>query len=875
MSNWQTWKAKHHKFYAALLPSSLIGLNIFIFGPFTIYQRNQDDFILPFTDILRFFLGPAIFLVALLCLIGVMLNKRRRQRYIAVLLMFGMLLWIQGNLLVWHYGFLDGRNFDVGTDDLRGWIDGGLWIILALVAIFCYQRLATNASLVSGIFIGLQLVLMFATSLQYPELWKAQSWEDIFPPGELYKFSSKQNVIHIILDAFQSDIFQEIIEQKPDHYYSRLDGFTFFKDTTGSYPTTFLSIPAIFSGDTYQNDIPIPTFTSAIFQGNTILNSLYDNGFDVDLAVVPMTAKMLKQSKHTIFYEIPVPYSSTKQAYIKANSVFMLSLVLFRYAPHHLKKILYQRDSWLIQRLLLDQEDQEAQTMYFAHKTALQDLIHKASVQRTSPVYKFFHFGQPHAPFVVTEQGEYAGKILPVSRQNATIQSKYTLDHLLKFLDTLKALHIYDSSLIVIQADHGGHIPLKMRDSQHKEEGGQRGHSGNLDEFFVPLIAREALPLLMIKPPYSRGNLNISMAQAMLTDIPATINAILHLGGEFPGESVFNIAQTEDRSRKFYHHTFKQQDWQNDFFDRIDEYIISGSALDVTSWQLGDSYHKPGITYHEVDFGTEKALSAMRTGWGGNQHTNNGDTVNWALGNTASLFLSLPKHETVDLAIELTSLPFASPQQVTVRVDGKYVGQWTVPAYRFDEYHIMIPPDAQRPDVSVVEFGFSQHLTSKQGNDQRPLAALFKSLRLNAHPSPYQTDYVDFGTEQAARFKRSGWSYNEIHATEGTTSCWALGSSASLVLTLPKQDAVMLTAIVGTFLPSQSILVKVDGHEVGSWDVSPTMQWETHRLEIPRVENRPDVSIIEFVFSQSSPKNENENRELAVFFDSISLHYPQ
>ena len=46
-------------------------------------------------------------------------------------------------------------------------------------------------------------------------------------PKEIYELSSKENVVHIVLDGFQSDIFQDIITENTDYYHEKLKGFVF------------------------------------------------------------------------------------------------------------------------------------------------------------------------------------------------------------------------------------------------------------------------------------------------------------------------------------------------------------------------------------------------------------------------------------------------------------------------------------------------------------------------------------------------------------------------------------------------------------------------------------------------------------------------
>ena len=703
-------------------PSIFVVCNIFLFGPFTVYQGNIDEFVVPLTSILSYFVFPALILVSVISVIGLLLPEKLHQRYISILFILGILIWLQGNIFVWKYGLLDGQSFDWTKGQWRGLVDGALWIALLIVSYVFYRKLYKIAVFGSIVLVSLQAALLVFSSFQQPEIWKMRSAESSRVPDEIFEFSSKQNVIHIILDAFQSDIFQEIIEEDPIYYYKALAGFTFFKDTTSSFPTTYMSIPAFLSGQNYKNDIPMPEFVDSVLRGKTITNVMYDEGYEVDFAGAK--ADIYAKGRHTNSFHTPVPYGLTKHQYEKVNSALIVDMVLFRCAPHFLKKYICNDQSWFIQCLV--EQKFKTEGMYFAYKAFLQEVIDNMSATRAKPVYKYFHLMQPHAPFVVNEDGEYAGRILAANRRNAKTQSKYTLNHVIELLNKLKALGTYESSLIILHADHGGHIRIKMMNMDKEMNGSSMSNSE------LANIVKAAVSLMAIKPPYVKGPLKISSVQAALTDIPATISSILNLNEKFPGRSVFEISSDEMRERKFYYFEFLHKHWQAQFFDRIDEYLVRGPSLDITSWQRGSTYFRPGTLHkiQKIDFGTPDSSRFLRCGWSGNEkHPKEGYTLNWALENSASIFLPLPKSESVLLIANITSIPFSKPQHITVKVDGKEIGAWKLPnRWLLDKYVITIGPDENRPDVSIVEFIFSQHL-EEQG--KRPLAVLFQSITLS------------------------------------------------------------------------------------------------------------------------------------------------
>ncbi len=249
------WRLNKSEFLSVLAPAILIVSTIFLFGPATIYSGNISEFDVSFVDILKYYAVPSIITLMVFFLIGCLLPGKCLPLFISLMLISGVLLWVQGNFFVWKHGPLGIVDIDWTKDVWRAWIDGAMWVSFICLACIFPNKLRKIAVLVSVALISVQLVYLAFITFQNPKIWKedARFSLPITPPKEIFQFSSKQNIIHIILDEFQSTVFQEIIDDDPDYYYADLEGFTFFKETTGSFPTTLMSIPAILSEKVYKN----------------------------------------------------------------------------------------------------------------------------------------------------------------------------------------------------------------------------------------------------------------------------------------------------------------------------------------------------------------------------------------------------------------------------------------------------------------------------------------------------------------------------------------------------------------------------------------------------------------------------------------------
>ena len=560
-----------------LAPVLLIVLNVFLFSPFSIYQGNLSEFQIPLLNLMVGYLVPALFIAALLFWTGRLLQYN--QRYISVLLALGILIWLQGNIFTWEYGLLDGQGINWQAGIWRGFFDGVIWALLIFLSVIFYKHFFKIAKFASILLISLQVLLLIGQSIQSPTVWstggKIRTGTDA--PAGIFELSAKKNVILIILDGFQSDIFHEIVDENPE-YYSIFKGFTFFKDTLGVFPTTKMSIPAILTTKVYKNLSPMSRFMAKKIYKRSIHSRIKQADFQVDLVCGNIyRGRKRNFSQH---FEICRPYNVGKSTYFVSNLTMVLDFVMFRNAPHFLKRVIYNNQSWFLQKLV----DKEAlsSSHYISHKRFFNDFITRMAVSKEIPVYKYMHLAQTHAPVVVNDKCEYTGKIYPVTREGLKRQGICALYQVTDFINKLKSLGIYDSSILVIFADHGANTAAKI--TNYNVDKAVKLRSAQVD---IAKIIGSAAPLMLIKKAGSEGQMKTSAAPTILSDLPLTICSLLDLKCQFTGRSMFDINADEKRVRKFYYYKWKHTNWKKEYFDHLYEYIVQGPIFDLNSWHKG------------------------------------------------------------------------------------------------------------------------------------------------------------------------------------------------------------------------------------------------------------------------------------------------
>jgi hypothetical protein len=134
----------------------------------------------------------------------------------------------------------------------------------------------------------------------------------------------------------------------------------------------------------------------------------------------------------------------------------------------------------------------------------------------------------------------------------------------------------------------------------------------------------------------------------------------------------------------------------------------------------------------------------------------------------------------------------------------------------------------------------------------------------------FKAGTVFFGTQSARTFFRFGWS--TIAFDEGTKKKYVLntGSSASLYYSLPKEGSVRVKLGTGTKAgsPPIKLTLVVNGTKKDEvvLDVSGLIKEAVFTVGPGR--DRPDVSVLEFLFSKPGG---GEIRENEIFFETLSV----
>ena len=571
-------------------------------------------------------------------------NNKYTIKITALFFAIGLLLWIQGNIIVWDYGVLNGQIIPWNDYFWNGIVDVIVWISILAIAILKSDSLYKHIRIVCIGLILIQFVGIMTTVNAAPAepSWKYQDFSQI--PKGLYQFSSDTNTIIIILDSYESDVFQEIIDENQT-YRDMFDGFTYYRNSVGGFASTYPSVPLILFGVHYDNSVPIQDFIKNNSLNNSIPVVLKNNGFRTSASEDPP----LIFSSHDVYDDISSTHNGNSSHYqeINLDNVrFLIDLTLFRHIPQPLKIVFFSKP------LVPESEMNTDLVTYERFKT-------EVTVGSPNATFKLIHLHGAHGPYTINENLEIQD--LPPNRAGYESQAKAALSITDALLTSMKNQGVYNNSLIFIVGDHGSHLGSNRRFNNSSNE-------SQMNTGTVPAqIIGRGIPLILVKPFNSTGNLSISDAPVTLGDIPKTIADTYGIANNFSSESILDNNRSDERIRLFYYYHWTHDDWEAQYLPMLTEYQINGFSWDPASWKQtyrfftasGVKYNPP-ITYQPgtmIHFGSDgDAGQYLGSGW---SEPEKGWI--WTAATRSNIILPMNNHQS-DLELHLKFFPFLVPK---------------------------------------------------------------------------------------------------------------------------------------------------------------------------------------------------------------------
>jgi len=699
------------KCITTLCAASLFSLTVLFFGPSYLYFTNILEFPYLFSDVWYLFASISLLCILVISAVLLPLKSSIHRKAVSLLFAFALLLWLQGNILVWNYGVLDGREIQWNNYKIYGLIDTAVWLV---VVTFAFIKSNFIYNLIKKISIGLILIQIVSTAVVWYQAPEQPEWKRYALSEESkYNFSSEKNVIILVLDTFQTDVFQELINEQLE-YSNMFQGFTYFRNAVGGFPTTYPSIPLILTGQYYDNSAPIQEFIKKAYSNSSIPLILNQNGYQVEL----FTGLNVIYPNSDILSNLVL-----RKDIVNINNYIyeLYGITFFRYMPHSFKKYFYTVNITAVDNNPMKRD------LVFADQ-----VISKSKAVEGKYSFKLFHLLGAHPPFCLNEKLEY--EKLEYSRNSYEIQAQAALEITKRFLTSLKNIGVYDNSMIFIVGDHGlGSFGVNVQASGYTED-------NKVANITLSNTIATGIPLILVKPFASMADMKISDAPVSLSDIPKTIISELGLKEDLPGYSMFEIKESDIRDRRFLAYKWEHEYWNKKYLPVMDEYIINGFSWLNQSWKptygrftpSGVQDTRPPIYEYgsKIQFGEGgNAEQYQVQGW---SDPEKGFT--WTDGKSASLVIPVNQPQS-DLTLSASLFPFTAGelinQNVYISINDKKLGKWDVGDS--GDYSITIPKEYVTKSLLNVSFDLPDAASPSKlniSNDTRMLGIAVLSIKV-------------------------------------------------------------------------------------------------------------------------------------------------
>jgi hypothetical protein len=551
------------RWYDALLPGFLVATLLFVFTPGFIYWGNESNFRLAFE--LVFWRVLPLWLIAILgsAALFSVAYKIRSERSLAAGYLVFVLLWVSRSFFYGNYEIFSGGTLEIEYLSMTVVIEVILWL---LAGVFVYRGCYLQTLRQTAIIIGLLVSAMFAAN--YWSYLNSASYEgkvfneeqaSVLYAGELPRFSLKENIIHIVLDALQSDVVEEILLEDES---LRLDfqGFTYFRDVAANFSITHLAIPAMLSGDAFDNKAKKSDYLSAALSEPYLEKALHGQGYRFDYHTMSEFCQEGRlQNCKTIPFAAPGD-----------TPLMLLDYALFAHVPAVLKPLVYNDGKWIYRRWLGDVRRGSMGGIGYL----LFELFRKnISVADDKPRYKFIHSLVSHNPIHLDANCEAHAAAAPIEFVYGKGQAHCALRATAQLLRKLRELGIYDNTVVVISSDHGNRF---VPDSEQ---------SLLAQKLIRPVTLPRAMAVMLVKPASATAHMAYSDKPVQLTDVPRFIEQLA--GGMSEAEwreLVEGLKDERERVFSFLMHRSTTQ--ESDFIDDMKSYRIVGKVSSISSWHL-------------------------------------------------------------------------------------------------------------------------------------------------------------------------------------------------------------------------------------------------------------------------------------------------
>lgn len=557
------------RFGLALVAMALLMYTNFVAAPYDIVGGNSDSLLFGLRDVWVVMLVFAIVAGSAVALVMSALKGRAFDAVLAVVFGLGVASLAQALFMNGGLPTADGKDVAWGSFGTSMVVSTLIWVGLVAAAIALVVKVPTlgRFSLVV-----LAFVLMFVQSYGVARNVKhavTQPAQYMVSKEGLFEVSAKKNVIVFIVDTVDTQEFDTVLADYPD-VLDDFSGFTYFRNSVGSMIPTAYGVPFLMTGEMLQPGADYHAY----------IEDRWNSSFIPDVAASNYSVSLYADCLYTgksIYGDLTDNiHPTTSQGIDVAGTIQILAKVaLYRNAPWVAKPAFWYYTDDMNQAVLHSgTPTNDYDTPYVLDDGAYyQELSNRglslSDDEEHDGAFKVIHLNGSHVPFTYDENMDQ-----PEGGTTMERQTRGTFTILSQYLQDLKDLGVYDSSTIIVTADHG-----YWGSTLHGES------APSTDDLNHPIS-----PICLVKPAGATGSYQVSEAPVSHIDFQPTVLAAV--GDEADaasfgdGTTYFDVPANAARTRYFI---MERYDGVHE--TTMDEYAVTGDALDFSSWSYtGNSW---------------------------------------------------------------------------------------------------------------------------------------------------------------------------------------------------------------------------------------------------------------------------------------------
>lgn len=419
-----------------------IGVPILLFcslflltGPMEIFAYNTKDFVFNVGHFLPYMLIYSVgMLLYYTLLVGTCTPKWLFDFTKVCIFLYCICSYVQQMFLNGNMSRLEGneQRWSVGTNIVNLII----WFILIALVLFVLKKSQKGNKLityVSAFIAGVQ-VITFVTVLLTSGMSATGNRQLV--QDDKFSLSQDENLVIFILDAFDVQMMDKVLEDNPQ-YLEPLHDFTYYNNMTSRYTATDGSMPYLLTG----YDPGEEAVYEDIYTKSTFLGDIKEYGYDINLLTTQFYVEPFEEglvSNITSDFYCTLDFEKTVSQ--------MSECVRYRSTPFILKP-LYFYENYNLTNIIHDTN------IYLVGEDAkfYSDLVEKGVSVETdgNPMMYMYHLYGAHSPYYLTENAELDFNSNPIAQWKGCLKIVYD------YLEQLKESGLYDTTSVIIMADHG------------------------------------------------------------------------------------------------------------------------------------------------------------------------------------------------------------------------------------------------------------------------------------------------------------------------------------------------------------------------------------------------------------------------------------